>query len=132
MSYTYDESSGNMLTREYNLNDQSETFSYTSLNRLSEISVSSGYGCTNTITYSNNGNITSKTDAGEEYTYHPTRKHALTHIQNNPATISVNTQNVTYNPFNKASQITENNRTLNYTYGPDDQRKISQLCKSSA
>jgi RHS repeat-associated protein len=75
-----------------------------------------------TLSYTPNGNITNKTDAGE-YAYHPTKPNAVTGVSNDNQTISLLTQDITYNAFNKAETIEENGYELAFLYGHDKQRR---------
>jgi RHS repeat-associated protein len=76
-----------------------------------------------TLSYTPNGNITDKTDAGE-YAYHPTKPNAVTGVSNDNQTISLLTQDITYNAFNKAETIEEENGyELAFLYGHDKQRR---------
>ncbi|RYM35525.1 hypothetical protein ERX46_00620 [Brumimicrobium glaciale] len=74
------------------------------------------------MNFAPNGNITDKTDAGD-YGYHPTKLNAVTDVTNNNQNISLLTQDITYNAFNKAANITEGDYTLQFQYGHDKQRR---------
>ena len=88
--------------------------------------------------YATNGNISSKSDVGT-YTYDPTKLNAVSAVTNPLGGVSLNTQTVDYNSFRKAQTIKEidvNNPSstineLDYTYGPDQQRKKGILKDAS-
>ena len=76
-----------------------------------------------TTGYADNGNITTKPDAGD-YTYKQDKVHAVEKIENNTGTIPLVAQNITYNSFNKTKSITENGNSVYFVYGADQQRRI--------
>ncbi len=102
----------------------SESFTYDNMNRLKTYQVSGQ--SLNTVYYSNNGNITSKPDAGS-YTYDGIKLNAVTSVTNPAGIISLTSQNITYTGFNKASLITEGTYETQITYGTDNQRIKSVL-----
>jgi RHS repeat-associated protein len=132
--FNFDPLTGNLLSRTDHThgtpNNLSETFGYDKLDRLKTISGSSSL----TMNYATNGNITSKSDIGT-YNYDPTKINALTGVTDPNGVISQNTQTVDYNAFSKATTIKEwdvANSTnvvneLDYTYGPDQQRRKADL-----
>jgi RHS repeat-associated protein len=112
-TYTYDEQTGNMLSRNNNLfNGQNETFGYDSLDRL-----------TTGVAYQLNGNISSKSDVGS-YTYDPIKKHAVTDVSGyyNPSS----EQDITYNSFGKIQRVDNKSRSMYFQYGPTHQRREVQ------
>ena len=80
-TYVYDNASGNLLSRDYRLSGSAtgltESFSYDNLNRLTGSQVT-GAGLMS-VTYSPDGNINTKTDAGS-YAYDPSKQNAVTAI----------------------------------------------------
>lgn len=128
-SFTFDSNSGNLMSRSYKkTNDTatiSESFTYDNMNRLYTSQVARQN--LNIISYSTNGNIIGKTDAGH-YTYDNTKKNAITGITNNPGTIS-NSDTIVYSASNMTLKIInpQSKDTLYYTYGPDNQRIKSVL-----
>jgi len=106
---------------------KSEQFDYDAVERLNKVSETIGQttNILQTIAYKYNGNISYKTDAGT-YAYSDVNKpYQLTHIINPTNNISLNTLNITYNDFNKVSQINEMgspNKQMNFIYGNDDER----------
>lgn len=100
-----------------------EEFTYDNLNRLTETKVN---GTVQLSTqYQTNGNIGFKTDAGN-YSYHVNKKNAVTQVSNPIGNIGSNIQDITYTPFNSVSSIIEDNKTLTFTYGSDQQRRKMQ------
>ncbi|MBI4646752.1 MAG: hypothetical protein HY738_09220, partial [Bacteroidia bacterium] len=73
-----------------------------------------------------NGNIESKTDAGN-YEYDLIRKHAVNKVTSNPGTISVENQQIDYTKFNNVERIAELGYEMLFTYGADEQRKKVRL-----
>ncbi len=102
----------------------SETFTYDNMNRLKTYQVSGQ--SLNTVNYSNNGNISSKTDAGS-YTYDAAKLNAVTSVTNPQGIISTNNQIIKYTEFDKAYLMTEGTYRIDITYGTDNQRIKSVL-----
>jgi RHS repeat-associated protein len=134
MGFSFDPSTGNLLSRKDGLHGLEETFTYDNMNRLLTTGINGLQQ--QAITYDNNtGNISSKTDAGN-YIYNSQRTNALAIITNPlgdqlpPAIISQDRQDVTYTPFQKVSTISESGHQLVYTYGFDYQR-IKSVSNSS-
>jgi RHS repeat-associated protein len=77
-----------------------------------------------TVSYNQNGNIASKSDAGSYVYGQNNSPYRLTGINNPVGNISLNTLNITYNDFQKVNQISEanTNKQFNFTYGNDEQR----------
>jgi hypothetical protein len=129
-SFNFDPNTGNLTTRSFKKTNNpatvSETFTYDNMNRLYTYQVSGQ--SLNTVNYSNNGNITSKPDAGS-YTYDGIKLNAVTSVTNPTGIISTTAQDITYTGFNKASLITEGTGTYEtqITYGTDNQRIKSVL-----
>jgi YD repeat-containing protein len=120
---TWNHQSGNLTSRNDAIKSKTENFTYDNLDRLLTSTVT---GLTAlTMTYAANGNINSKSDVGS-YTYSPVKINAVTQISNNPTTIPLLTQNITYTPYFQPSTVTEGAFTQNYTYGHNQQRiKVS-------
>ncbi len=57
------------------------------------------------------------------YKYGGLQPHAVSKIENNTGNISPLPQNITYTPFNKVDNITQDIYEINFTYGPDRARK---------
>ncbi|MEI6853691.1 MAG: RHS repeat-associated core domain-containing protein, partial [Bacteroidota bacterium] len=127
-TYVWDANNGNLSQRTNNIRNLTETFSYDDLNRLTEIKLNNVL--VKEMDYEPNGNIASKTDAGE-YLYDPVKIHAVKQIEGDENTaISEARQDVTYTAFNKIKTIVEqttNGDSLVYLYGPDMQRNRMEL-----
>jgi RHS repeat-associated protein len=130
--YSFNSSTGNLDSRTGMIN-QTETFLYDSLDRLTSIKHAGTEVMK--INYNPNGNISNKTGLGT-YSYHSTKKHAITGVDNTAGLISTEEQNIAYTAFNKAYNIKEkvsnNAYELNIAYGPDQQRWKSVLKKNNA
>lgn len=124
-SYTFEPTTGNLTNRTYKKSNESttlsETFSNDGMDRLTNIGQTSSY-----VTYSANGNITHKSDAGG-YVYDQTKTNAVTQILNNPGTIPSTLDSIAYTDFNMTSSVTEAPYEIQYTYGPGNQRIKSVL-----
>ncbi|MCC7200238.1 MAG: RHS repeat-associated core domain-containing protein, partial [Gammaproteobacteria bacterium] len=69
------DATGNLVTRHDRLRGLSESFGYDALGRLATVSLNGV--STLSVAYDVTGNITHKSDVGS-YSYHPTRRHAVT------------------------------------------------------
>lgn len=128
LEYVFNPTTGNLSSRKDKIRNLTETFTYDNLNRLTSSAVTGQSPLY--LHFSNNGNITSKTDAGT-YAYHATKVHAVEHIESNPMTIPPDDQNITYTPFNKVESITEGFRELQFTYGAEHTRKIAEYSENN-
>jgi RHS repeat-associated protein len=122
-TYYFDPASGNLISRDYRIvNSQTgltEVFEYDSLKRLIKSKV---IGCDSiVVVYADNGNILSKSDAGN-YTYHASKVNAVTALSGNPSTVSLTAQEISYNTFNLTTGITEGDSTYQIIYNPLNQR----------
>ncbi|OFX38477.1 MAG: hypothetical protein A2X08_13745, partial [Bacteroidetes bacterium GWA2_32_17] len=130
LDFNFNTGTGNLMSRTDNIKNLTENFNvvpYDNLDRLQSMQVTGQQlYFTN---YESNGNINSKTDAGT-YSYDPTQIHAVTSITG-PQNISTLPQVITYNSFNRVSEINEDINKLKFTYGPDDSRIITKLYNSS-
>lgn len=116
IEYQYDTKGYLISRKDYRHNSKSETFGYDVLGRLFRIN-----GIT-TVLYQNNGNITSKSDAGS-YSYSAQHPNAVAGITGNSGTISSLQQNIGYTSFNKISNVSEGSNSATFTYGPDYERR---------
>lgn len=123
-TYTHDYLTDNLLSRTGMLSQQ-ENFGYDNLDRLTDVTV--GNTTQMSIVYGNNGNITFKTGLGNYYYNSNIRPHAVTGIQYSSGLPSSATQQITYNALGKVATISEGNYTMEFTYGPDEQRWKSVL-----
>lgn len=114
--YNWSAQTGNLMQREDLIKNLYEEFQYDNLNRLTkaqdeEITMGPPPTVFSEVEYESNGNISYKSDAGE-YAYHPTKPNAVTWVSNDNLNISLLTQDITYNTFNKVETIEENGYEL--------------------
>ncbi len=121
LGYSFDEQSGNLISRKDNLNNLTEIFSYDNLGRLTEVSGPVPLS----TSFANNGNISTKTSVGG-YSY-GTKPHAVTGVTNPDDLISSNNQQITYTSFNKTDSIIEGSYVYTLAYGFDNQRTMSKI-----
>jgi len=134
MEFTFN-ASGNLNTRTGMISAK-EIYGYDNLDRLKTVHYGSSSGMPiMAINYKVNGNIQDKTGLGA-YGYHPTKVHAVETIENPQGLIPSTVRSVTYNAFNKPSQISEtggvDSYILNIMYGPDQHRWKTELKKNNA
>jgi RHS repeat-associated protein len=108
-----------------------EAFTYDSKHMQLETYTVSGQP-TQTILYGSNGNVESKTDVGSFNYNSPDQPHAVTDVSNANSIIPAQTQNIIFNHFNKATQISENGYELNIEYGTNGLRKKTTLLHNSS
>jgi RHS repeat-associated protein len=129
--YTISQKNGDLMFRKLDqlLSSVSnnEQFSYDQFNRLTETKYLDPLNTLQpkaTVSYFANGNINSKSDAGDYIYGQSSSPYQLTQINNAQNNISINTLNVFYNDFKKVSQITEatSNKQFNFVYGNDEER----------
>lgn len=125
MEYDFDLQSGNLLSRTDHIKGLAENFEYDNLNRLTNVIIPPFTNVTE-VTYANNGNILTKSDAGN-YTYDFNKINAITELDNTPSTVPQLQQDISYTPFNKAQNIVEGDFEEQLFYGPDQQRRKSIL-----
>ena len=121
-TYVFDPNSGNLTSRDYRSvgspTGLSESFGYDSFNRLT----SSTFGNnTASVTYSANGNISTKSNVGG-YTYDPTKVNAVSNINVSGGTIDPTQQTITYNASNLTTQIEYGTTQYNLRYNPFGER----------
>ena len=124
LNLNWNHQSSNLTNRYDAIKNKTENFTYDNQNRLLSSAIS-GLSPIN-ITYQNNGNIDTKSDAGA-YTYSPTKIFAVTGVTNTPNNIPPGDQNVTYTPYDQPNQITEGAYELTFQYGHDYERRKSLL-----
>lgn len=123
MAFTWDGTRGNMLSRTGVAGAGiTETFSYDTLDRLT--GVCTGGVTTDTLTYSNNGNIISRTGLGN-YSYQGGKPHAVSGVENTGYMIASSSQEIRYNPLGKADLLREGQYAELLRYGPDAQRWVT-------
>lgn len=122
MDYSFDQETGNLISRKDNLRNLTEIFTYDLLNRLTGVSGPAPL----TMSYSANGNILSKTSIGN-YSYDGAKPHAVSSVTNPDGLISTTEQGIRYTSFNKVDSIIQSNLIYTLTYGDNDQRTMSSL-----
>lgn len=123
-SYTYDKF-GNLASRKDNIVfNMTEFFGYDRLDRLTNTSIGDNGSV---MKYDKYGRIIMKQQNGDTI-FHDSKfnindkPHALISSNINPDYFSSSTQNVEYTSFNKVRRITENNKTISFSYGYNNQR----------
>ncbi len=135
VSYQFKPENGNLLWRRDNTRTNStENFSYDNLDRLTAVS-SLKIPANLAVTYQNNGNIATKSDAGT-YAYDAVKKHALKSITG-PNDIPLATQTATYTSFSSVKTIkdyvagTSIPVEAKFRYAPDNQRSLMQVYRNN-
>jgi len=127
LNYDYTDM-GNMYHRTDNISGQMETFDYDNLNRLKNIYLDnsniSNYHI-QSLNFDMRGNITTKTDAGTLNYENTVKPDWLTTITN-PVTIPAS-HNLQYYINGKTKNIKQDLDSLEFTYGPDLNRKKTEL-----
>ena len=126
-SYTYDNGTGNLLSRTVG-ERETEEFTYDAVDRLTRVDYDGGRQ-TN-LYYDANGNIDSKYGTASRigsYYYDSSSPHAVTDVEDplNAVNRPSSYVTVTYNELGKVSLINDNNyptAPLRYLYGPDHER----------
>lgn len=129
--YSFDPLTGNLSSRTFSLMNIHESFTYDDADRL--LSSTRDNLPYQSMTYSGNGNIMSKTGIGS-YEYSTTYKpHAVQAVDNTGGLITDGPQYISYNDWGKVSEVRMTVDGDNYTYrieyGPDLQRIFSVLLK---
>jgi RHS repeat-associated protein len=120
LTYNFDPVTGNLLSRLDGWRQLTETFTYDNLNRLTNISGPFPL----VMSYNNNGNIASKTDAG---TFSYGLPHAISNVTNAMGIISITSQHITYTPFGMTESIAEGDKSMQFAYDQNSQRTSSKL-----
>lgn len=120
MTYNFQSGTANLLLRT-GMRSSAEAFTYDALERLTQVSCA---GVTQqTVTYSDNGNITNKTGLGNlYYRSSPQHPHAVIGLDNTQGSMSSATLQAVYNAFGKVQSLSEGGYSLNFSYGPDEER----------
>lgn len=114
-SYSFDPLKGNLMSRTDNLRNQTETFGYDVLNRLTVID-------DREITYSDNGNITSIDSVGDMTYDNSAKPYQVTSLTLEEDVVPSRVQNVTYTCYSRPSIMTEGGRSAAFTYNGDGAR----------
>ncbi|WP_291200382.1 FG-GAP-like repeat-containing protein [Dyadobacter sp.] len=134
LELTWDYPKGNLTKRKDYIKNKEESFTYDNLSRLLSATVTGKPA--QTTTYELSGNIASKTDAGQQFSYHPVKLNALAGIIAPTTALPMLTQDITYTAFNQPEKITENGSgqpyELTYTYDAGYQRIKGVMKKNGA
>lgn len=126
MNTSFDYSNDNLLLRQ-RMGESNDRFDYDGLDRLTRVYDKSGSPMD--MSYDINGNIAIKSGIGS-YSYSAMRPHAVVSVDNNHRLIPMTTMSASYNGINKVSSLSDQEHgTLRFTYGPDNERWVSQLNK---
>ncbi len=123
----WDYQSSNLLQRKDAIYNLTEDFTYDNLNRLTSSTVDGMNSIS--LTYTANGNINSKSDAGDLYHYDNNKINALVKIDNE-VNISQNDQDIVYSSYLQPERITEGDYELVYRDGSNLQRRKAVLKQS--
>lgn len=127
LSFNFDVRNGNLLSREDITKGLLEEFTYDNLNRLTQTRLNGVVQLQQN--YASNGNIMTKTDAGN-YTYSNSRVNAVLDVDNPAGAISLMQQDITYTTANKTATITENDFNLLFTYNVNNERIKTELLQN--
>jgi len=133
ITYDFDEREGTLNFRKGLIKDIQETFTYDNLNQLEGVS-SSMSSLNLDMTYSSGvtGRMESKSDVGT-FQYNSSRPHAITKIDPGVTGYSpVNTDTIIYTSFGKVKRIEQGNYIVEFTYGPNHQRKVMEVYQNDA
>ncbi|GGN10754.1 hypothetical protein GCM10010967_53270 [Dyadobacter beijingensis] len=134
LELTWDYPKGNLTKRKDYIKNKEESFTYDNLSRLLTATVAGKPA--QVLTYEPSGNIASKTDAGQQFSYHPAKLNALAGIIAPTTALPMLTQDITYTAFNQPEKITENGSgqpyELTYTYDAGYQRIKGVMKKNGA
>ncbi len=124
---TFSAQTGNLTSRNNYTSYYSQSYNYDNADRLTGIQQDNQ--TIMSMTYSANGNITSKTGMGS-YTYSTaSRPHAVTEVDNTAGLLDMNDQYVSYDSWGKVSSVWQTDNTDFYyhiiDYGPDLKRVTS-------
>lgn len=114
-SYSFDPLKGNLMSRTDNLRNQTETFGYDALNRLTVID-------DREITYSDNGNITSIDSVGDMTYDNSAKPYQVTSLTLEDNVVPSRVQNITYTCYSRPSIMEEGGRSAAFTYNGDGAR----------
>ena len=114
-SYSFNHLNGNLISRTDNTRNQSESFGYDELNRLTAIN-------DRIISYSDNGNITRIDDVGELSYDNSLKPYQVTSLALEEDVIPSRVQSVSYTCYSRPSIMTEGGRCAAYTYNGEGER----------
>lgn len=124
-SYSFNEPSGDLMSRTDLTRSYIESFVYDNLDRLT---AAYGYGPgmynNDAFEYAPNGNMTKKLQLSPfEWKYD---KYAVKEIANTASVIPSFTQTATYMPFDKVKSLTEGSKRIDFFYNPEEQRGMAK------
>lgn len=123
--YSFDSNTGNLNWRQNYLRSLREDFDYDNLDRLTDVTKNGAY--TLQLSYSNNGNITHKSDAGD-FEYNITGKpFTVSDIDDYTSNFPTVNQNIDYTSFGKIEDISEGDYSAEFKYNADQQRVKMQV-----
>ena len=130
--YIFDPIRGNLTQKDGYFDYSPYTYTYDIADRL--LTVSDTENTLMTVTYSPSGNINSKTGIGN-YTYgNQSKPHAVTEVENIGGLIDMNTQELSFNNWNRLAGVwqTDDHNFYSYSidYGPDLKRVTSEMHKT--
>lgn len=120
-TYSFD-AVGNLILRQDNTRNLSETFLYDNLYRLT--TVEQNGQTTQVMTYDNAGNITSKSDVGS-YVYNDDSNKLFSVTDCKRSLIQWDS--ISYNSFDKVSEVTSDDKTMQIFYGADKSRILADI-----
>jgi RHS repeat-associated protein len=138
LTLQYDYQTGNILDRADGISGNSENFTYDNLNRLTSSQVT-GQNVMNfnyDVGSITKGNIQHNDYVNGNYGYNSPQKHAVLLVDNPnsttlpPDNMSTDVQDISYTPFQKINNITENGYQQAFTYNANYQRVKSELTQS--
>jgi RHS repeat-associated protein len=118
--YSFNPYNGNLSMRRNMINGIMETFTYDNLDRLTEVNGPQNL----TMTYSDNGNISTKSDIGTTAFGYGVNAgpYALTGATSSTGVIPSTNQAATYTSFEKVNSLTEGGYSAAFVYNADRQR----------
>ena len=122
--YDFDPIKGNLNSRTNMLTNMTENFTYDNLDRLQTINVSNN---NNAFQYFDNGNILNQTNLGQYQYTDADHPHAVTFVDNTSNSIPSNPQNISYNEYNRVTEIEEDVYRLTFQYDNNQQRIKTEL-----
>lgn len=131
ITYSFDKTNNRFNYRTGLMTDIREDFTYDNLNQLETITSTTKPELNLSVVYKTSvpGQIDSKSDIGT-YQYTEERNagpHAISGLTNVNSTYNPVDQDITYTTFGKVSQIMQGNYRIEFTYGPDQQRKTMEV-----
>ena len=113
--YEFEPQTSNLLSRTEYKGGKSESFTYDKMNRLTGING-------RTIRYQSNGNITEIEGVGQMRYSNSSKPYQLTSLYPEDSLYVGGAQRITYSCENRPLTITEGDKSVEFTYGPDGAR----------